>query len=95
MEGAQSQRSIEQEVIESNTFTIRLTGLRIPECSVLSHDYNMVDYVMKLVLHLYVCVGEEPDDRVRDRACERVQELLVDCPACSGAADDSPLAGLL
>lgn len=55
----------------------------------------MVDYVMKLVLHLYVCVGEEPDDRVRGRVCERVQELLVDCPACSGAADDSPLAGLL
>ena len=55
----------------------------------------MVDYVMKLVLHLYVCVGEEPDDRVKDRACEWVQELPADCPACSGAADDSPLAGLL
>ena len=50
---------------------------------------------MKLVLHLYVCVGEEPDDKVKDRACERVQELLVDCPDCSGVAEDSPLAGLL
>lgn len=60
----------------------------------LRHDYNMVDYVTKLVLHLYVCVGEEPDDRVKDRVCERVQELMVDCLLCSGIVDDSPLAGL-